>query len=293
MSRILVTGGTGYVGRFLVERLLVDGDEVSVFGRTAPAANFFSRPVIFIAGDLEPESFTPDWLTGFDAIAHAAFDHVPGKYRGGEGDDSDGFIRRNRDASIALFEAAKRAGVRRAIFLSTRAVYGPKAPGTALTEQTPAAPDTLYGRVKLDVEHAVTALADEHFTPVSLRVTGVYGQAGPGRAHKWAELFADHLAGKTISPRAGTEVHGEDVAAAARIALDHAVPQPVLNVSDLMIDRRDLLGLVDELSGVKQPLPERADTTAVNAMDCTLMKSLGWKPGGEVLLRETVKGFLS
>jgi nucleoside-diphosphate-sugar epimerase len=293
MSRILVTGGTGYVGRFLVERLLADGDEVSIFGRNAPPANLFSRPVTFIAGDLEPERFAPHRLADYDAIVHAAFDHVPGKYRGGEGGDVDGFIRRNRDASIALFTAAKQAGVRRTVFLSTRAVYGPKAPGTVLTEEMPGEPDTLYGRVKLDVEHALTALADEHFTPVSLRVTGVYGPAGRGQAHKWSGLFADHLGGKPISPRAGTEVHGEDVAAVMRIALDHAAPPPIINVSDLLIDRRDLLGIVDEITGIARPLPERADASAVNGMDCALLKSLGWKPGGKALLRTTVKKLLS
>ncbi|MCO6391244.1 NAD-dependent epimerase/dehydratase family protein [Aliihoeflea aestuarii] len=289
---VLITGGTGYVGRFLVERLLADGDAVTVFGRNAPAHGFFSRTVQFVAGDLEPANFAPDWLAGFDAVIHAAFDHVPGKYRDGEGDDADGFVRRNRDAGIALFEAAKQARVPRVVFLSTRAVYGPKAPGKILTEETPAEPDTLYGRVKLEAENALAALADEHFTPVSLRVTGVYGPAGPGRAHKWAGLLADHIAGKPTPPRAGTEVHGADVAAAVRIALDHAKPPPVLNVSDLLVDQRDLLAIVDEITGVKRLLPERADTSGINAMDCTPLKSFGWKPGGEALLRATVKKLL-
>ncbi|MHB2267553.1 NAD-dependent epimerase/dehydratase family protein [Aliihoeflea sp. PC F10.4] len=292
MTKMLVTGGTGYVGRFLVERLLMDGDAVIVYGRNAPASGFFSKPVGFVAGQLEPENFTPDLLAGFDTVIHAAFDHVPGKYRGGEGDDVDGFVRRNRDASIALFNAAKNAGVRRFVFLSTRAIYGPKAPGTLLSEETPAEPDTLYGRVKLEAERALTALADDNFTTVSLRVTGVYGPARPGRAHKWADLFADHLAEKHVSPRVGTEVHGEDVASAMRVALDHIAPPPVLNVSDLLVDRRDLLEMVNRITGVERPLPGRADASAVNAMDCTRLKALGWKPGGEALLRRTVSELL-
>jgi nucleoside-diphosphate-sugar epimerase len=291
MSRVLVTGGSGYVGRFIVERLLADGDEVTVLGRTEPVRGFFSKPVGFVAGKLEPLEFRPERFAGFDAVIHAAFDHLPGRYRGGEGDDPDGFVRRNRDGSIALFEAAKQAGVSRVIFFSTRAVYGPKASGTALNEDTPAIPDTLYGKVKREAEKALLAIADADFTPVALRVTGVYGPAGPGRRHKWADLFDDYLAGKSIAPRAGTEVHGADVAAAVRIALDLAAPA-IINVSDLMVDRHDLLQFVRDAAGSVHPLPERADASALNAMDCTRLRSLGWAPGGWPLLERTVRALL-
>lgn len=291
MSRVLVTGGTGYVGRFIVERLLADGDAVTVFGRSTPPSEFFSKPVDFLAGDLEPRTVRPEAFAGVDAIVHAAFDHVPGKYRGGEGDDPDGFVRRNRDGSIALFEAAKRAGVERGIFLSTRAVYGPKAAGTVLKEDTPAMPDTLYGKVKFDVEDALLAMADADFAPVVLRITGVYGPAAPGRPHKWAGIFDSYLAGKEIAPRAGTEVHGDDVAAAVRIALDRATPT-ILNVSDMMVDRRDLLAVVGDITGSTNALPAPADSSAINAMDCARLRNLGWTPGGRPLLERTVRALL-
>lgn len=292
MRRVLVTGGTGYVGRFIVERLLADGDAVTVFGRNAPPPGFFSKPGGFLSGDLEPRTFRPETFADFDAVVHAAFDHLPGRYRGGEGADPEGFVRRNRDGSVALFEAAKQAGVSRAVFISTRAVYGPKSRGTTLKEDTPAMPDTLYGKVKLDVEHALLVMTDGDFAPVALRITGVYGPAGSGRRQKWADLFDDHLAGKEIAPRAGTEVHGEDVAAAIRIALDRPT-SPILNVSDLMVDRHDLLAVVKDATGSAHPLPGRADTSAVNEMDCSRLKSLGWTPGGRPLLEGTVRALLA
>ncbi|WP_024587464.1 NAD(P)-dependent oxidoreductase [Aliihoeflea sp. 2WW] len=292
MTRVLVTGGTGYVGRFIVERLLADGEAVTVFGRNRPPPGLFSKPVDFVAGDLEPRTFRPENFSGFDAVVHAAFHHLPRKYRGGEGDDPKGFVLRNRDGSIALFEAAKQAGVSRVIFLSTRAVYGPKAPGTALNEDTPATPDTLYGKVKRDAEQALLAMMDGDFAATVLRVTGVYGPAGPGRRHKWADLFDDYLAGKEIAPRAGTEVHGEDVAAAIRIALDGPTPA-ILNVSDLMVDRHDLLAIVKAATGVPNPLPGRADASAINEMDCARLKSLGWTPGGRPLLERTIRALLA
>jgi nucleoside-diphosphate-sugar epimerase len=291
MSRVLVTGGSGYVGRFIVERLLADGDAVTVFGRNAPPPGFFSKPVGFLQGDLEPATFGPDAFTGFAAVVHAAFDHLPGRYRGGEGGDPTGFARRNRDGSVALFEAAKAAGVSRAIFLSTRAVYGPRAAGAALYEGTPAIPDTLYGKVKRDAEKALLAMTDAAFIATVLRITGVYGPAGPGRRHKWADLFDDYLAGKDIAPRAGTEVHGADVAAAIRIALDEPTP-PILNVSDLMVDRHDLLAIVKTATGAAHPLPKQADASAINEMDCARLKDFGWTPGGRALLEWTVCALL-
>ena len=53
--RILVSGGTGTAGRFIVENLLSAGHAVTIMGRTRPDDNAFSRSVDFRAGDLEPE----------------------------------------------------------------------------------------------------------------------------------------------------------------------------------------------------------------------------------------------
>ena len=45
-----------------------------------------------------------------DAIVHAAYEHVPGSYRGGEGDDLDGFLAANLMGSLALMRQAREAG---------------------------------------------------------------------------------------------------------------------------------------------------------------------------------------
>jgi nucleoside-diphosphate-sugar epimerase len=285
--KVLVTGGTGYAGRFIVEALLAAGHAVSSMGRTKPEDKVFSNPVDFIAGDLDPKNASTGLFEGVDGFVHAAFHHVPGKFRGGEGDDPETFRRLNVDGSLALFEAAKRAGVARAVFLSSRAVYGTQSPGAMLTEDTEPHPDTLYGEVKLGVEKKQAAMADEDFLPVSLRVTGIYGPAGPGRRHKWAGLFADYESGKTIAPRAGTEVHGDDMAAAVRLMLEidaEAIRAAgcLFNVSDILLDRHDLLAEHARLTGGTRPLPERADASAYNAMDCARLKALGWTPRGRL-----------
>lgn len=291
MAHALVSGGTGYAGRFIVEALLAAGHRVRVGGRTSSVAGFFSAPVAFQPLSLEPEAADPAQFEGIDLFIHAAFDHVSGRYRGGEGDDPAGFRRLNEAGSIALFEAARAAGVKRALFLSSRAVYGDQPPGAALHETTTPRPDTLYGEVKLGSERALAGLARLGFATASLRATGIYGPAGPGRAHKWAGLFADYLAGRPIAPRAGTEVHGADLAAAV-LCLAQAPPGALkgdaYNVSDLVIDRRDILGPVKTASGVAHPLPAAGDTAALNVMDTSALRGLGWQPGGRALFDRTL-----
>ena len=285
--KVLVTGGTGYAGRFIVEALLAAGHAVSVSGRSKPGNGFFSRPVNFLSGDLDPDNASPALFDGCDAFVHAAFHHVPGRFRGGEGDDPQGFRRLNVDGSLALFAAAKKAGVTRAVFLSSRAVYGEQPSGSVLTEETEPHPDTLYGEVKLAVEQGIAAMADESFLPTTLRVTGIYGPAGPGQQHKWADLFAEFEAGKNIAPRVGTEVHGDDMAAAVRLMLEVDADTiraagSLFNVSDILLDRHDLLAEYARKTGCADTLPDRADASAYNAMTCSRLKTLGWTPRGEL-----------
>lgn len=284
--KVLVSGGTGLVGRYIVEGLLSSGYKVIVGCRTPPVPGAFSKPVGFVPLSLEPDL---DQIEAFDDayfFVHAAFDHIPGKYRGGEGGDPARFRRLNLDGSVKLFETARRAGTRRAVFLSSRAVYDGLPPGTELTESLVLRPDGLYGEIKLDGERALAALSQPGFTTASLRLTGVYGNLQP---NKWDALLADYLAGRTVAARAGTEVHGGDVAAAVRLMLETEagiIDGQVFNVSDILTDTREILGC---LSHCPHPLPPPGNRDAVNMMSTARIKSLGWRPGGLALLRETVR----
>lgn len=271
--RLLLTGAGGYLGRFIAANARAAGDHVTALGRHDAGLDGF---IPFDLGHAPPR------LPRADALIHGAFDHVPGRYRGGEGDDPAGFMARNRDGSTRLFDAAQAAGIGRVVFLSSRAVYGPHPPGTSLTEDMPPAPDTLYGQMKAAVEDDLAARSAPGFTPVSLRITGVYGQATPGGPHKWADLLADFTAGRPIAPRRGTEVHGACMANAVRLALTlppDKIAGRVFNVSDLDLDQRDLLALYADLHGLDRPLPDRV-ADAPNAMDCSELCALGWRPIG-------------
>ncbi|SHI42736.1 NAD-dependent epimerase/dehydratase family protein [Wenxinia saemankumensis] len=287
--RIAVTGATGFVGHHVVAHLIGSGHEVTTLGR---------RPSRHEAAGFAPfdlDGPAPD-LRGHEVLVHAALSHVPGRYRGGEGDAPEAFLRRNLDGTIRLFGAARDHGVARIVLLSSRAVYGDYPPGTILHEGLAPRPDTLYGQVKLRAEEELLRLASAGMAVASLRATGVFGPPVPGLEHKWARLFDDYFGGRPVTPRVASEVHSADLAEAVRlvaVAPPDAVEPALFNVTDLVLDRRDLLAAVSTLSGVQTPLPPRSDPGLVSVMTTDRLRRLGWTPSGARRLRDVLAGMVS
>jgi nucleoside-diphosphate-sugar epimerase len=267
--RIALTGATGLVGQFIAAHLLREGHDLVALGRSPSQHGGEHRP--WRLGEPAP-------LRGCDALVHCAFAHVPGRYRGGEGEDPQGFLRANLDGTLRLWREAR--GLR-LVFLSSRAVYDGQPPGTVLTEDLGLAPDCLYGQVKLRAEEALHQVGG-----ASLRATGVYGPPAPGQRHKWAALFDAVRRGEAVAPACGTEVHGDDLARAAMLLL--RAPPGAYNCSDILLDRRDLLQRWMRLAGSQGPLPAQARSRP-NMMDCARLRALGWAPRGEAALDETLR----
>ncbi len=287
--KVLVSGGTGLVGRYVVEELLTAGYQVIVGGRRAPHPRLFSRPVEFAALSLDPDKDQIDVFDDAYFFVHAAFSHIPGKYRGGEGDDPKTFHRLNLDGTVRLFEAAKRAGTRRCVFLSSRAAYGEHPRGSEMTETMLAKPETLYGQVKLDAERALAHLSTPGFAGVSLRATGIYGDLSP---NKWDALIADYLAGRPVASRVGMEVHGRDLGRAVRLMLEtesNRISGEIFNVSDIAVDTSDILSAIRRETGCRHALPPPGDRIALNPMGTAKIRALGWEPGGTPLFQETMR----
>lgn len=277
--KVAVTGASGLIGHHVACHLSAVGHEVLTLGRRpAPAGGVWQRWELGEAPGLR----------GVDALVHAAFSHVPGRYRGGEGDDPGGFTRRNLDGTLVLFDAALKARVGCVLFLSSRAVYGDYPPGTSLSEGLPLRPDTLYGRLKRDTEAALSASG---LCGASLRPTGVYGPAPPGRRHKWHDLFEGFRQGQIPKPRVGTELHVDDLAAAVALllSLPALLDGGAYNLSDIILDRRDLLTEYAALTGTETPLPARADPARLRPMSIDRMRALGWRPRGMVGLRPALR----
>lgn len=285
--KVLVSGASGLVGRYIVEDLLTAGYRVLAGGRRRPPPGLFPAEVKHLPLSLDPDEAQDAVFDGVEAFVHAAFDHLPGLYRGGEGDDPAHFRMLNLDGSVKLFETARNKGVQRVIFLSSRAVYDGVASGVLLTEDLALQPTSLYGEIKLAGEQALTAMNSPDFITSSLRLTGVYGELRP---NKWDGLFAEFLAGREIPVRAGSEVHGYDVGQAVRLMLEcpgDLISGQSFNVSDSVADTSDILTAWQQMA--PHPLPPPADKTAVRQMNTQKIKGLGWRPGGSALFAETLR----
>ena len=145
LSRVLVTGASGFVGRMLVERLVRDGVAVHAAGRAAPDFNH-EAVRSFAVGAVGSET---DWgpsLGGCDIVVHLAA-QVPVA-----GISAEAFDEVNDRGTARLVDQARAAKVRRFVHLSSVFAIVENAASDPVSEATPAAPTTRYGISKLAAE---------------------------------------------------------------------------------------------------------------------------------------------
>jgi UDP-glucose 4-epimerase len=172
-------------------------------------------------------------------------------------DGLDGqFERVNVGGTENVVRAAIAEGVRRVVLLSTIAVYGPSS-GHLTDENTPACPDTTYGRTKLRAEHAVLSarLSGEPVGTV-LRAAAAYGSRVKGNYRRLAEAIARRRfvpLGPCLNRR--TLVHDSDLARAAVLAAEQpAAAGAVFNVTDGCIHTlADIIAAIYRALGRRPP----------------------------------------
>lgn len=236
-----MTGATGYVGRFVVAELQRQGARIRALARPGTDRGGFDGEIEWVEGDLRAQGALEKLAEGADAVVHLAYEHVPGRYRGGEGDDLAGWLDANVNGSLRLLTAARDAQVKQFIFLSSRAVFSRTEPGRELDESHPVSPDTHYGAYKVAVEAFLQSFASaEGMQTCAVRATGVYGVTWPVERSKWWGLIQAVLRDEPVtSSGGGTEVHGKDVARVIWRVLELSPPTP----------------LPDGEGGEKSPLP--------------------------------------
>lgn len=168
--KALVTGARGFIGSFLVEKLLQEGWEVSCLLRHKPGARDWlpEDKIQRIAGDLtQPQTLLPA-VAGVDVIFHLA--------GATKAPDAEGYLQANAKGTKHLLEAVKQANpdLRRFIFVSSLAAAGPSPDGHRLVESEPSRPISFYGKSKLRAEEHVLEYRDD-FPVTIVRPPAVFG----------------------------------------------------------------------------------------------------------------------
>ena len=168
--RVFVTGGSGFVGGHLIERLVRDGHEVVAMARS-------ERSVARVTGYGATASRTdldrvgPTQLEGCDAVIHAAA-HVE------EHGSREEFWRINVEGTQRVLEAAKRAGVKRFVHVGTDAILLDDTRDLLDVDESFPVPTRhrfLYSETKAEAEARVLAASDERFTALCVRPRLVWG----------------------------------------------------------------------------------------------------------------------
>jgi UDP-glucose 4-epimerase len=196
-TRILVTGGAGFIASHVADRLVAAGFEVAVVDNLSTGqreyvpvgAGFYPYDI----KSAETAGLIREWRPRV-IVHHAAQMSVQVSVQ-----DPVLDARENILGSLNLFEAAAAAGVEKIVFASTGgAIYGDEAPVPA-GEEVPPRPEAPYGIAKLAVEHYLHFYQREHgIIPISLRYANVYGprQNGLGEAGVVAIFIEKFLAGQ-------------------------------------------------------------------------------------------------
>ena len=169
---VLVTGATGAVGPSVVRACQEAGYSVRTLSVDGPGAAVMPPGVDVHVGDVCDDRAVRNAVAGADIVIHlAALLHQFGKSAMLEPQ----YERINVGGTENVASAAAAEGVRRVVFFSTIAVYGPSS-GQLIDEKTPPHPDTTYGQTKLAAEQAVLS-ASSGGRPIGtvLRAAAAYG----------------------------------------------------------------------------------------------------------------------
>ena len=168
--KALVTGASGFTGRYMVDNLLEHGYKVRVFVRPTSQIDFLQeKPVEIVYGHLEIAQDLDRAVQGVDIVYHIA-----ALYRAANVDDSE-YFKINVEGTRHVLEASLRHGVKRVLHCSTGGVHGHIANPPA-DENAPFNSGDLYQDSKLEGEKLAMRYCHEKGLPVTIvRPTGIYG----------------------------------------------------------------------------------------------------------------------
>ena len=260
VTRSLVTGGSGYFGSLLVQRLLDTGHEV----RVLDVNDVDDRPatVEFQVGDIRDPDAVAAAVEGVDVVFHNVA-QVP------LARDDALFRSVNVDGTVVLLDACATAGVSKVVHTSSSAVFGIPASNPVLPTTVPS-PVEAYGHAKLAAEWACLAAVERGLDVTIVRPRTILGH---GRLGIFGILFDWIADGADVFVLGNGDnryqfVHADDLAECCRLAGERAGPAIVNAGTDRFGTMRESLdGLcVHAGTGASvRSLPARPAAVAMHA----------------------------
>jgi UDP-glucose-4-epimerase GalE len=299
--RVLVTGGSGYVGSHAIRELVDAGHEVIIYDNLSTGHRFLSQGYDFIQGDIADVQLLSTVLPRVDAVMHfAASAYVdesvcnPRKY-----------FHNNVESALRLVDAVLASPVRKFIFSSTCTIYG--VPGVLpITEDSPKEPINPYGATKLFFERVLSAysVSDElryvalrYFNAAGAHASGLIGEVHDPETHLIPLLMKAVLGtapalkvfGRNLDTPDGTcirdYIHVSDLGSAHVLALEYLASGGQSIALNLGTGKgtsiAELIGLFEEITGLAVPhefaQPRVGDPPVLYADPARVKEVLGWQ----------------
>jgi len=298
--RVLVTGGSGYIGSHAVRELVDFGHEVIIYDNLSTGNRKLSEGFELIEGDIDDGDKLALVLDRVEAVMHFA----ASAYVGESVVNPRKYFHNNVESALKLMDAVLASRVRKFIFSSTCAIYGvPSA--LPITEDSPKEPINPYGATKLFFErvlsaysasHALRFVALRYFNAAGAHTNGLIGEVHDPETHLIPLLLKAVLQtapplkvfGKELDTPDGTcirdFIHVSDLGSAHVLALEYLASGGAsisLNLgTGKGISIKQLMDTFRRLTGLEVPhefAPPRAgDPPALYANPARAKEVLGW-----------------
>jgi nucleoside-diphosphate-sugar epimerase len=293
---ILVTGGGGYIGRWLANELFSRGEQVVAIDRQAPDPAWEPRlpeGTIFVEGDVTDRAAL---TAAVQRAPISAVIHMAGIVTMGCERDPEMAMRVNLGGTHDVLEVARLNGIPRVVFASTISVYGPDVP-QPITEDVPALPLTWYGQSKIMAEQLGLYYQRRYgldFRAARMAaIVGSFRNAASGSATMYTSLILERAAlGQPydidVDEQAATPVcYVKDAARAlATLAQTPSAPRRIYNIGTGRASAVELIAIAKKRVPDAQfrfvPEPNLAAVARISFdWDLSIQaaeEDLGWRP---------------
>lgn len=239
--KVLVTGGSGFIGQYLVKELIRNDYRVRILSRGIYSQK---KDVEIVNGDITNPETLPQALDGVDAVFHNA------AYAMDWGRKND-FYRVNIEGTHNVAEACKNAGIRYLVYTSSAGVYGFPNRREIITEKSPLSPVNTYAQSKLQGEKILISYS-------CIRTSIVRPVLVLGAGATAANVLLSQLANNTMRYIGdGTQhisiVHPADVAQCLRLALERGTPKEIYNAVSFVCSVKELFEEASKALEVSPP----------------------------------------